>query len=97
MRAYYFDNVPGDQRLLHDSGRAVPESTLTSIGVLHWRIPVEDDAHLQQVDQVARERDYKNSDVISVTKEGLGDAYEAKIKSFYEEYVAFLSFGPHIA
>jgi 1,2-dihydroxy-3-keto-5-methylthiopentene dioxygenase len=86
MRAYYFDDLPGDQRLLHDSGRPVDESTLASLGVLHWSIPVED--WESRINDVAKERDYKNRDTINVTKDGLGDAYESKIKSFFEEYVA---------
>ncbi|KAG1769960.1 1,2-dihydroxy-3-keto-5-methylthiopentene dioxygenase [Suillus placidus] len=63
MRAFYFDNIPGDQRLLHDSG-----------------IP-------NQVDTVAKERSYRNSDIMTITKDGLGDLYEAKLKSFYEEHM----------
>ena len=88
MRAYYFDNAPGDQRLPHDSGRAVSPSTLEAIGVLHWSIPIDEspaESHIRQINEVAQERLYKNRDVISVTKEGLGDAYESKIKMFYEE------------
>jgi len=85
MRAYYFDNIPGDQRLPHDSGRAVSTSTLSACGVLHWSIPVENNE--QQIDQVAAERGYKNRDTINVTKEGLGDAYESKIKNFFEEHM----------
>ena len=83
MRAYYFDNIPGDQRLLHDSGRDVSEATLRSVGVLHWSIPVEN--WEKEINEVAKERDYKNRDTINVTKEGLGDLYESKIKMFFEE------------
>lgn len=83
MRAYYFDNIPGDQRLAHDSGKDASESTLRSLGVLHWSIPVEN--WEEQINEVARERDYKNRDTINVTKEGLGDAYESKLKMFFEE------------
>lgn len=71
MRAYYFDDIPGDQRLPHDSNRDVPLSRLPEIGVLHWKIPVE--GHEIQLDEVAKERDYKNRDQINVTKEGLGE------------------------
>lgn len=86
MRAYYFDNIPGDQRLLHDSGKSVSEQTLESIGVLHWSIPIDEAGTWeQQINQVAKERDYKNRDTINVTKEGLGDLYETKIKGFFEE------------
>lgn len=88
MRAYYFDNFPGDQRLPHNSGRTVSPSTLDAIGVLHWHIPIDEspsEAHIKQINEVANERQYRNRDVISVTKEGLGDAYEAKLKMFYEE------------
>jgi 1,2-dihydroxy-3-keto-5-methylthiopentene dioxygenase len=90
MRAYYFDNLPGDQRLIHDSGSPVSGDALKSLGLLHWNIPI-DDAGLweQQINQVAKERDYKNRDTINVTKEGLGDLYESKIKTFFEEYILF--------
>jgi 1,2-dihydroxy-3-keto-5-methylthiopentene dioxygenase len=37
------------------------------------------------IDQVAQERSYKNRDVINVSKAGMGDAYESKIKIFFEE------------
>jgi len=88
MRAYYFDNIPGDQRLAHDSGNPVPPETLKSAGVLHWAIPIDESGNWeQQINEVARERDYKNRDTINVTKEGLGDAYEDKIKGFFEEHM----------
>ena len=89
MRAYYFDNIPGDQRLPHDTGKPVDDAVLASIGVLHWHIPLPEPAtgEYPKIDAVARERDYKNRDVITITKEGLGDLYEAKIKSFFEECV----------
>ncbi|KAF8119841.1 1,2-dihydroxy-3-keto-5-methylthiopentene dioxygenase [Boletus edulis] len=38
-------------------------------------IPVDDDILLP------------SADVITITKEGLGDLYEAKLKSFYEEHM----------
>lgn len=36
------------------------------------------------IDDVATKRGYKNRDTITVTKEGLGDAYEAKLQTFFE-------------
>ena len=80
--AHSIDNNPGDQRLLHDSGWDVSEATLWSFEVLHWLIPVE---NWKEINEVAKERDYKNRDTINVTKEGLGDLYESKIKMFFEE------------
>ncbi|KZT20439.1 1,2-dihydroxy-3-keto-5-methylthiopentene dioxygenase [Neolentinus lepideus HHB14362 ss-1] len=89
MRAYYFDNVPGDQRLPHDSGSSVPLSTLKQLGVHYWNIPVSagGEYDVKDVDAIAREREYKNRDVINVSKEGLGEAYEGKIKMFFEEHM----------
>ncbi|KAA1470977.1 Acireductone dioxygenase [Dentipellis sp. KUC8613] len=88
MRAYYFDNAPGDQRLLHDSGRAVSEEHLRGLGVLHWKIPIDTPGGWEaQIDAVATERSYKNRDTINVTREGLGDLYESKLKSFFEEHL----------
>jgi len=85
MRAYYFDNLPGDQRAPHDSGKQVDSGVLENIGVLHRQISVPTDGKYTAIDAVARERDYKNRDVITITKEGLGDLYESKLKIFYEE------------
>ena len=73
MRAYYFDNLPGDQRLPHDCvpSRPVSEGTLQKINVGHWHIAVE--GHEEEVNIIAKERGYKNRDTINVTKEGLGE------------------------
>jgi hypothetical protein len=73
MRSYYFDNLPGDQRLPHDyvpSRQVVPEK-LKQLGIHFWSIPVE--GHEPKLDAVAKERDYKNRDTINVSKEGLGE------------------------
>lgn len=80
----------GDQRLLHDSGNPVSEDFLKKLGVLHWKIPIDLNAPDEggweaRINEVARERSYKNRDTINVTKEGLGDAYESKLKTFFEE------------
>ncbi|KAJ2932568.1 hypothetical protein H1R20_g4570, partial [Candolleomyces eurysporus] len=87
MRAYYYDNLPGDQRLPHDCvpSRPVSAEKLTQINIKFWQIPVE--GYEPKVDAVAKERGYKNRDLINVTKEGLGDIYEEKIKSFFEEHM----------
>ena len=73
MRAYSFDNIPGDQRLPHDysPSREVPLKTLEEIGLRFWNIPV--DGYEEKVNEVAKERNYKNRDVINVSKEGLGE------------------------
>ncbi|TFK25380.1 Fe-ARD 1 [Coprinopsis marcescibilis] len=87
MRAYYFDNIPGDQRLAHDyvPSRPVPEPLLKKLGVSYWEIPI--DGYLPKLDAVAEERGYKNRDHITVSKDGLGDLYEEKLKSFFSEHL----------
>ncbi|KAH8598059.1 Acireductone dioxygenase ARD family [Bisporella sp. PMI_857] len=83
MRAYWFDNEAGvDQRELHDSGRDVPVDYLAKLGVLYYRITDEND-----VDALAKERSYKNRDVITVSPEKMGDIYEEKVKSFFHEHL----------
>ncbi|KAK7042030.1 1,2-dihydroxy-3-keto-5-methylthiopentene dioxygenase [Favolaschia claudopus] len=88
MRAYYYDNLPGDQRLPHDYAptRPVAPETLTALNVLSWHIPI-DEGHKDAVNAVAKERGYKNRDTINVSKEGMGEVYEAKIKGFFEEHM----------
>ncbi|KAG2347557.1 Acireductone dioxygenase [Suillus weaverae] len=88
MRAYYFDNLEGDQRLPHDSGMDVSDEALKSIGVLHWHIPIDvEGKYEQEIAAIAKERNYKNHDVVAISKEGLGDEYETKMKNFYHEHM----------
>ncbi|TVY44695.1 1,2-dihydroxy-3-keto-5-methylthiopentene dioxygenase [Lachnellula subtilissima] len=82
MRAYWFDNQPGDQRELHDSGRAVDPAYLSNLGVLYYHISDEKD-----VDRLAAERSYKNRDLITVSPEKMGAVYEEKVKSFFHEHL----------
>ncbi|PFH52436.1 hypothetical protein AMATHDRAFT_140242 [Amanita thiersii Skay4041] len=87
MRAYYYDNLPGDQRLPHDAIPSQPVSldTLKSLNVDYWSIPIE--GYETKINEIAKERDYKNRDEINISKEGLGDAYEEKIKGFFREHM----------
>lgn len=73
MRAYYYDNLPGDQRLLHDCvpSKPVSKETLDSINVKYWTIPVE--GYETKIDAIAKERNYKNRDQINVSKAAMGD------------------------
>ncbi|KAK4456196.1 Acireductone dioxygenase ARD family [Podospora aff. communis PSN243] len=82
MKAYYYDNLPGDQRAPHDSGRTIPTEDLSTIGVLYYHIPSLDD-----VNALASQRGYKNRDEITVSPEKMGDIYEAKVKSFFDEHL----------
>ncbi|GJN88907.1 hypothetical protein Rhopal_001878-T1 [Rhodotorula paludigena] len=82
MKAYIFDDLEGDQRLPHDSGEQVSVEQLKSIGVLPYP-----GISLDQVEAIAKERGYKNRDEINVSKEGLGDIYEEKIKGFFREHL----------
>jgi 1,2-dihydroxy-3-keto-5-methylthiopentene dioxygenase len=88
MRAYYFDNLPGDQRLQHDSGRPIDIDHLRKLGVRYWTVPLDTvGGYEAEIDRIAKEQGYKNRDVCNVTKEGLGDLYETKLKSFFDEWV----------
>lgn len=73
MRAYYYDNVPGDQRRSHDHlpSQPVSDETLTKLNIKYWTIPVE--GHEEKINAIAAERGYKNRDNIHVSKEGMGD------------------------
>lgn len=82
MKAYWFDNEAGDQRLPHDSGREVSPDYLSKLGVLYHNI-----SSVEDVDKLAAERSYKNRDVITVSPEKMGDIYEEKVKSFFNEHL----------
>ncbi|ADV24520.1 1,2-dihydroxy-3-keto-5-methylthiopentene dioxygenase [Cryptococcus gattii Ru294] len=88
MKAYIYDDKPGDQRLPHDTGIDIPEPTLAKLGVIYRRISIDSEGVWEsKIDEFAKERGYKNRDRITVTREGLGEAYEEKIKSFFDEHL----------
>ncbi|KAH3682415.1 hypothetical protein WICPIJ_006601 [Wickerhamomyces pijperi] len=85
MRAFYHDNDPSvDYREDHDSGIEVSESELKSIGVLYYNLST-----IEQVDQLAKERDYKNRDQIEISPTSFGseEALKAKLDIFYAEHI----------
>ncbi|KAL6249644.1 1,2-dihydroxy-3-keto-5-methylthiopentene dioxygenase [Rhinocladiella similis] len=82
MRAYWFDNQEGDQRQTHDSGRDVDPSYLASLGVLYYHCP-----QVSEVDTIAKDRNYKNRDVITVSPDAMGAVYEDKVKMFFAEHL----------
>ncbi|KAK4459007.1 Acireductone dioxygenase ARD family [Cladorrhinum samala] len=82
MKAYLYDNLPGDQRLPHDSGVALSPESLASIGVLYHRVP-----SVAEVDELASSRGYRNRDEITVSPAAMGDIYEAKVRSFFDEHL----------
>ncbi|KAG7136542.1 Xaa-Pro aminopeptidase P like protein [Verticillium longisporum] len=72
----------GDQRLPHDSGNAVDEEGLKQLGVYYHNI-----TDIEGVNQLAAKRGYKNRDEIIVSPEKMGDVYEDKVKSFFNEHL----------
>ncbi|PSR83311.1 ARD/ARD' family-domain-containing protein [Coniella lustricola] len=82
MKAYIYDNQPGDQRLPHDSGTPVSPEALEKLGVLYYHMPA-----VSAVDALALERGYKNRDEITVSPDKMGDVYESKVKSFFAEHL----------
>ncbi|RUP14400.1 Acireductone dioxygenase ARD family [Jimgerdemannia flammicorona] len=85
MRAWLFDNTTTDQREPHDSGVPQTADDLAAIGVLYWHLG--DENALDRLEEIAKERNYKNRDQIVVSKEAMGDIYETKVKSFFEEHL----------
>ncbi|RMD44375.1 hypothetical protein DV735_g665, partial [Chaetothyriales sp. CBS 134920] len=80
--AYWYDNSALDQRANHDSGKSVDPAYLAKLGVLYSYHP--DSA---TVDVLAKERDYKNRDEITVSPAAMGAVYEDKVKSFFHEHL----------
>ncbi|RXK40691.1 1,2-dihydroxy-3-keto-5-methylthiopentene dioxygenase [Tremella mesenterica] len=88
MRAYIYDDLPGDQRQPHDSGIEISSSELERLGLVYVNIPIDEEGQWEkEIDTFAEQRGYKNRDRITVTKAGLGEAYETKIKSFFDEHL----------
>ncbi|RHZ64078.1 hypothetical protein Glove_326g154 [Diversispora epigaea] len=84
MRAYYYDNENYDPRERHELIPFSPVSPeeLAKLGVIYGHYN-----HVADISKVARERQYKNSDELICSREGLGDLYESKMKTFFEEHL----------
>ncbi|KAJ6258621.1 1,2-dihydroxy-3-keto-5-methylthiopentene dioxygenase [Drechslerella dactyloides] len=82
MKIYYFDALPGDQREPHKSSDQVPESLLSDLSIIAGHYP-----DVASVDQIAKDRSYKNRDVITVSPDAMGDIYESKVKMFFDEHL----------
>ncbi|KAF3911045.1 hypothetical protein AA313_de0203492 [Arthrobotrys entomopaga] len=82
MKIYYYDSLPGDQRLPHISPEPVPETLLSDLAVIAGHYPSVD-----SVDEIAQKRSYKNRDVITVSPTAMGDVYESKVKMFFDEHI----------
>lgn len=50
--------------------------------MLYFRVP-----SIEGVDKLAAERGYRNRDEITVSPEKMGEVYEAKVKSFFDEHL----------
>ncbi|KIP04843.1 hypothetical protein PHLGIDRAFT_92895 [Phlebiopsis gigantea 11061_1 CR5-6] len=88
MRAYYYDNEAGSPGQLHDSGREVNTSTLNAMGVLYWSIPIDAEGRWQEaIETVARERTYKNKDVIESSRMTLGEKYDSAMAMVWKEHM----------
>ena len=88
MRAYYFDDVLSDQRLPHiaSDAPAVDDATLKAIGLLHWSIPIDAMGQWEkEIDKVAREREYKNRDIVESSRALMGQEFEQKMAVVWKE------------
>ncbi|KAK7206067.1 Acireductone dioxygenase ARD family [Myxozyma melibiosi] len=86
MHIYYYDNVEGDQRDDHYSGKDLSAADIAKLGVSAYFFSGEE--ALSQVDALAKERSYKNKDEICISPASFGaDVYEEKVKIFYKEHL----------
>lgn len=85
MKVYYHDNDPSvDYREDHDSGIPISTEELESIGVLYYNLET-----IAQVDELAKERDYKNRDQIEISPNSFPseEALKTKLDIFYAEHI----------
>jgi len=83
MKVYYHDESEAHPTADHDSTHEYLDlEALKAIHVLGFV-----NQSMEEVDKLAEERGYVARDEINVTKEGLGEMYEQKIKSFYETHL----------
>lgn len=83
MKAYIYDDLPGDQRLPHDSGTEVSVQDLNDIGVLYYHLTTQ-----EEVDELAKKRNYRNRDVVNISPSTMTPkVYEEKLAMFFSEHL----------
>ncbi|KAI5951661.1 ADI1 [Candida jiufengensis] len=86
VEVYYHDNkdTPEDFTESHNSGIPVTFDKLSSIGVIYKKITTQ-----EELDKLAKERDYKNRDEIDLNLASFNndiEAYNNKMTTFYKEH-----------
>lgn len=78
------DDSTADYREDHDSGVEVSLEELAQLGVHYEQLP-----SMAQVDSLARERDYKNRDEITISPTSFGspEALKAKLDAFFTTHI----------
>ncbi len=85
MQLYFHDNKNEiDHREDHHSGVSVSTSDLSALNIIALHT---DDLH--ELEKIAKDREYKNRDIININKESFGgeEAYKAKLDAFYTEHL----------
>jgi 1,2-dihydroxy-3-keto-5-methylthiopentene dioxygenase len=85
MKAYYYDDdTVSDYREDHNSGIDVSVEELERLGVLYFNLKTD-----EEVDALAKERDYKNKDQIVLSPNSFGspEALKEKLDNFYTEHI----------
>ncbi|CCE64453.1 hypothetical protein TPHA_0H02500 [Tetrapisispora phaffii CBS 4417] len=85
VQAYiHDDNNDIDFREAHNSGKSVSIEDLEKIGVFYKYC-----ATVEDVDVIAKERNYKNRDVVNISKESFGNENNMmeKLNMFYSEHL----------
>ena len=76
------DHFQGDQREPHDDGHAASKQNLESLRIQTFHCP-----KMADVDALAAARGYKNRDEVTISPQAMGDAYEGKVKAFFDEHL----------
>lgn len=86
VAAYFFDNDDSvDFREPHNSGENVSLDHLAKLGVIYRYLPSQGD-----VDSLAKQRDYKNRDVVNLNPARFDNNEEVmleKLQMFYKEHI----------
>jgi 1,2-dihydroxy-3-keto-5-methylthiopentene dioxygenase len=92
MKAWYFDNIiEVDQREPHILSPDSPhflsaKEVYDKSGVEYFQIDTDAENWMEHLELLCQERQYKNRDELTCSKDKLPN-YEEKIKSFFEEHI----------
>ncbi|XP_024541379.1 1,2-dihydroxy-3-keto-5-methylthiopentene dioxygenase 2 isoform X2 [Selaginella moellendorffii] len=88
IQAWEYNSTDENEKLAHKyhPNRAIPLSHVHGLGILTWKLDVDNWESDTELKNIRSDRGYKYSEVITVSREAMVD-FDARVKGFFKEHM----------